>query len=108
MLLNLNLLKLVHNNFRLVSLNLKYLLNNLEKLVSDFPKIITEVRGRGLMLGLKCKIENTKFVEEARNNKILTIKASDNVVRLLPPLNISVEDCDIAISAISETCSKLS
>ena len=88
--------------------NAKYLLNNLEKLVSDFPKIITEVRGRGLMLGLKCKIENTKFVEEARNNKILTIKASDNVVRLLPPLNISVEDCDIAISAISETCSKLS
>ena len=85
-----------------------YLVSELNKLILEFPDIILEVRGKGLILGLRCKIENTKFVDEARANKMLTIKASDNVVRLLPPLNISIQDCDTALSAIRNVCTNLS
>ena len=104
-----SVLELMNSNF---FSNLKktsdYLVDELSKLLRDFPEIILEVRGKGLMLGLKCKIENTKFVDEARKNKMLTIKASDNVVRLLPPLNISIEDCDFAIATIRNVCKNLS
>lgn len=85
-----------------------YLVSELNKLILEFPDIILEVRGKGLILGLRCKIENTKFVDEARANKMLTIKASDNVVRLLPPLNISIQDCDTALSSIRNVCTNLS
>tara|TARA_B100001093_G_scaffold336457_1_gene321296 strand:- start:800 stop:1963 length:1164 start_codon:yes stop_codon:yes gene_type:complete len=104
-----SVLELMNSNF---FSNLKktsdYLDDELSKLLRDFPEIILEVRGKGLMLGLKCKIENTKFVDELRKNKMLTIKASDNVVRLLPPLNISIEDCDFAIATIRNVCKNLS
>jgi len=85
-----------------------YLVDELTKIKNDFPEIIAEVRGKGLILGLKCKIENTAFVDELRNHKMLTIKASDNVVRLLPPLNISIKDCDVALSTIRKVCKILS
>ena len=85
-----------------------YLIDELSKIINDFPEIIAQVRGKGLILGLKCKIENTTFVDELRNHKMLTIKASDNVVRLLPPLNISIKDCDVALSIIRKACKKLS
>ena len=81
-----------------------YLMDGLIKIINDFPEIFAEVRGKGLILGLKCKIENTAFVDELRNHKMLTIKASDNVVRLLPPLNISIKDCDVALSTIRKVC----
>ena len=85
-----------------------YLIFELNKLMQEFPDIILEVRGKGLILGLKCNVENSKFVDEARVNKILTIKASENVIRLLPPLNISIDDCNAAILAIKNVCIKLS
>ena len=85
-----------------------FLINELNNIINEFPEIISEVRGKGLMLGIKCKVENTKFVDEARKNKMLTIKASDNVVRLLPPLNISNEDCESALSIIRKVCKNLS
>ena len=85
-----------------------YLIDGLNKIINDFPEIISEVRGKGLMLGLKCKVENTIFVNDLRKNKMLTIKASDNVVRLLPPLNISLEDCDSALLKIRNVCKSLS
>ena len=85
-----------------------FLIDELNKIINDFPEIISEVRGKGLMLGIKCKVENTNFVDEARKNKMLTIKASDNVVRLLPPLNISIEDCESALSIIRKVCKNLS
>ena len=81
--------------------------NQILEVIEDYPEIIEGIRGKGLMLGLKCKVENTKFVEIARINKLLTIKASGNVVRLLPPLNISDEDCEEAIKKIRATCKQL-
>ena len=60
--------------------------------------------------GIRAEIKNInsfKFVEKARENKLLTIKAADNVVRLLPPLNISEKDCNEAIDKIRNTCKYL-
>ena len=70
------------------------------------PSVIEHVRGRAFILGLKCKVENDKFVNIAREKYILTVKASDNVVRLLPPINLTSNECDEAIEKIRATCSE--
>ena len=50
--------------------------------------------GKGLMLGLKCKVPNQKLVEALRAEKMLTVQAGDNVVRLLPPLIVGEAEID--------------
>jgi len=66
----------------------------LESLIARFPDIFEEVRGQGLILGLKCKVPNTDVVKAGYAAHVLTVPGADNVIRLLPPLNIS--DADIA------------
>ncbi len=83
------------------------LLSGLNKAASDYPDIIESIRGKGFILGLKCNINNEDFVKQARKNFILTVKASDNVVRLLPPINLSNLECDEAIDKIRSTCKEL-
>jgi len=61
----------------------------LEGLVAAHPDVFTEVRGSGLMLGLKCKPVNIDVVNAGYDNMLITVAAADNVIRLLPPLNIS-------------------
>ena len=84
----------------------KRLYEELQNIITDFPNVIENVRGRGFILGLKCKVENDKFVNLAREKYILTVKASDNVVRLLPPINLTLTECDEAIDKIRATCSE--
>ncbi|MDX5356923.1 MAG: aspartate aminotransferase family protein [Rhodobacterales bacterium] len=66
----------------------------LESLIARFPDVFEEVRGQGLILGLKCKVPNTDVVKAGYAAHVLTVPGADNVIRLLPPLNIS--DADIA------------
>jgi acetylornithine/N-succinyldiaminopimelate aminotransferase len=66
----------------------------LEALVAAHPEKLAAVRGEGLMLGLKCRASNADFVRAGYAAGVLTVAAADNVVRLLPPLNIP--DADIA------------
>ncbi|MBD1206213.1 MAG: aspartate aminotransferase family protein [Rhodobacteraceae bacterium] len=66
----------------------------LEGLVASHPEVFEAVRGQGLMLGLKCKAPNTDVVKAAYAEQLLTVPAADNVIRLLPALNIP--DADIA------------
>ena len=80
------------------------LFSGLQEINTEFPSLIELVRGRGLMIGIKCKIQNTDFVEKARLNKLLTIKASDNVVRLLPPLILNSNECEEGLLKIRSTC----
>ncbi len=80
------------------------LLSGLQLIQKDFPDIIELVRGRGLMLGIKCKVKNTDFVENARSNKLLSVKASDNVVRLIPPLILSLKESNEGLEKIRATC----
>jgi acetylornithine/N-succinyldiaminopimelate aminotransferase len=81
-----------------------YFLTGLKEISNKFPDSISEIRGKGLILGLKCMKDNLKFVEELRKQKMLTIKAGDNVVRLLPPLTLSIKECDEALEKITKAC----
>ncbi len=72
----------------------------LEGLVAAHPDVFETVRGHGLILGLKCKVANTDVVNAGYDQKILTIPAADNVVRLLPPLNISDDEIATALTRL--------
>jgi acetylornithine/N-succinyldiaminopimelate aminotransferase len=66
--------------------------------------VIEEVRGQGLMLGLKCRVPNQAMVKALAAVHMLTVQAGDNVVRLLPPLIIGEEEIDLAIAKIDAAC----
>ena len=84
-----------------------YLRQKLESLVAGNPAVFEEVRGTGLMLGLKCKAPNTDVVSQGYANDLLTVPAADNVVRLLPPLNISNAEIDEAIARLEKTATQV-
>ncbi len=65
-----------------------------EALVAEHPGVFESVRGAGLMMGLKCKVPNTDVVAAGYDALVITVPAADNVIRILPPLNIS--DAEIA------------
>lgn len=86
----------------------KYLKNKLEDLASKFP-IIEEVRGKGLMLGIKVKADNQKFAEELSHHGLLTVGVtSDNVVRILPPLIITENEIDEGVEILRQYLSEKS
>jgi acetylornithine/N-succinyldiaminopimelate aminotransferase len=72
----------------------------LEGLVASHPTVFEAVRGTGLMLGLKCKAANTDVVKAAYAQNVLTVPAADNVLRLLPALNIPQEDITEALARL--------
>ena len=73
-------------------------------LADEHDEIIEDVRGQGLMLGLKCKIPNQKLLEALRAQKLLTVQAGDNVVRFLPPLIVSEAEIDQACAKLDAAC----
>ncbi|TQI74728.1 acetylornithine/N-succinyldiaminopimelate aminotransferase [Bosea sp. AK1] len=83
-----------------ISLRLK---QSLAELKDKHPDVIQEIRGEGLMLGLKLHTLNTDFVNEARAHGLLVVGAGDNVVRLLPPLIITEADVAEAVSRLDKT-----
>ena len=89
-----------------VKSNSKYFHIHLLKIKEKFPNIIKEVRGQGFLIGLQLYKDQTKFIKKLMNNKLLTIKAAENVVRILPPLNIKKTEIDKAIKIIKKVCSK--
>jgi len=74
-----------------------FLRQRLEGLVAAFPEVFEEVRGSGLMLGLKCRGPNTDLVAAGYAEHVLTVGAADNVVRVLPALTISREEIAEAV-----------
>lgn len=74
----------------------------LESLVAAHPDIFDEVRGSGLMLGLKCKISNSDVLKACYEAHLITVPAADNVIRLLPPLNLSDEEITEAIARLDK------
>ena len=83
------------------SINLK---QKLERLKDQHPTIIEEVRGAGLMMGIKCKVPNTALQKAALDEKLLIIGAGDNVVRLLPPLIVNDADVTEAVNKLERAC----
>ncbi len=84
--------------------NSKYFHNKLNNLKKNYPKIIKEVRGLGFLIGLQLHFDQTKFIQKLMDNKMLTIKASENVVRILPPLNVKKQEIDLAIAILKKVC----
>ena len=80
---------------------------SLEGLVASHPEVFEEVRGSGLMLGLKCKVPNTDLVGAGYDADILTVPAADNVVRILPPLTISEEEITEAVARLDRAATAL-
>ena len=83
------------------SINLK---QKLERLKDQHPTIIEDVRGSGLMMGIKCKVANTALQKAALDEKLLIIGAGDNVVRLLPPLIVNDADVTEAVNKLERAC----
>ena len=79
-------------------------INGLKKIQKDYPSVIKEVRGLGFLLGLQLFKNQSKFIDKLLENKMLTIRASENVVRILPPLNVSKKEIDIALKIIRKVC----
>jgi acetylornithine/N-succinyldiaminopimelate aminotransferase len=82
----------------------KYFHSELYKLKKEFPKAIKEVRGVGLLIGLQLHYDQTKFIQKLMDNKLLTIRAAENVIRILPPLNVKKQEIDMAIKIIKKVC----
>jgi acetylornithine/N-succinyldiaminopimelate aminotransferase len=78
--------------------------SELERLKNEFPKIIKEVRGVGLLIGLQLHGDQTKFIKKLMNYNLLTIRAAENVIRILPPLNVKKQEIDLAIKTIKKVC----
>ena len=79
----------------------------LEALVGSHPDIFDSVRGSGLMLGIKCKVTNSDVVTAGYAQQVITVPAADNVIRLLPPLNISDDEIAEAISRLDQAASSI-
>lgn len=79
----------------------------LEGLVAAHPDVFESVRGSGLMLGLKCKAANTDVVAAGYDNLVITVPAADNVIRLLPPLTITDEDIDAALTRLDAAATQV-
>ncbi len=79
----------------------------LAQIEDQHPAIIESIRGEGLMFGLKTRVPNTDFVAAARAEKLLTIPAGDNVVRLLPPLIIDEQHIAEAARRLGAACARL-
>ena len=82
----------------------KYFLNSLKKIQKDYPKIIKEVRGVGLLIGIQLFNNHSLFIKKLEQNKLLTIRAAENVVRILPPLNVKKSELDMSLKIIKKVC----
>ena len=79
----------------------------LESLKDRFPGVIEEIRGEGLMLGIKAKVVNTDLLMAMREEHLLAVPAGDNVIRLLPPLTVTAEEARDGLARIERAAEKL-
>ena len=85
----------------------RWLRQQIESVIATYPDIFSEVRGEGLMLGLKCKVSNMDVVNSCYEQQLLTVPGGDNVVRILPPLTISQEELHLLTKKLEKAASNL-
>ena len=93
--------------FKELNSKANFLYNELEKIKNENINIIEEIRGQCFLLGIKCKINNLILIDALRKNGLLVVGASENVIRLLPPLNIKKTEIIEAIKILKKTCTDL-
>lgn len=79
----------------------------LEELVSECPAVLSKVSGLGLMIGARCEIPNVELMTALRQNRLLVGRAGDNMIRLLPPLNVSDEHVTQALDILRQEVRRL-
>jgi len=92
------------NNVKNIS---KYFLLKLNQIKNIYPDIIKEIRGKGLLIGIQLYSDQAKFIKKLMENKLLTIRAAENVIRILPPLNVKKNEIDQALKIIQKVCSEI-
>ena len=85
----------------------KYFLLKLNKIKEKYPNIIKQIRGRGFLIGIQLHKDQTEFIKKLMDNQLLTIRAAENVVRILPPLNVKKNELDLALKIIEKVCSQI-
>ena len=85
----------------------RHLAKALAGLAARHPKVVQEVRGAGLMMGLKCRVPNSDVIRACHGERLLTIGAGENVVRLLPPLIVSDAEISEAVRRLDKACAAL-
>ena len=79
-------------------------LSKLNNIKDKYPDVIKEIRGRGLLIGIQLYKDQTIFINKLIKNNLLTIRAAENVVRILPPLTVKKKELDQAIKIITKVC----
>ena len=92
------------NNIKSLS---KYFLLKLNKIKEKYPNVIKQIRGKGFLIGIQLYKDQTDFIKKLMNNQLLTIRAAENVVRILPPLNVKKNELDLALKIIEKVCSQI-
>ena len=85
----------------------KYFLFELRNIQEAYPQIIKSIRGKGFLIGVQLYKDQTIFIRKLMENKLLTIRASENVVRILPPLNVKKSELDLSLKIINKVCNEL-
>ncbi|WP_310542051.1 aspartate aminotransferase family protein [Phenylobacterium sp.] len=81
-----------------------YFVQQLSGLQERFPDVVEDIRGKGLLIGIKLKTPNREFMQHARDQHMLIAGGGDNCVRLLPPLTLTLEEAQEAISKLEASC----
>ena len=92
------------NNVKTLS---KYFFLKLNKVQAKYPNVIKQIRGRGFLIGIQLYKDQTGFIKKLIDNQLLTIRAAENVVRILPPLNVKKNEIDLSIKIIEKVCSQI-
>ena len=71
------------------------------------PTVIAEVRGEGLLIGLKGQVPNTELIDAFRAEKLLAVGAGDNVARLVPPLIVTEVEVAEAVTRVDRACAAI-
>jgi acetylornithine/N-succinyldiaminopimelate aminotransferase len=79
----------------------------LAEIKDRYPQIVAEVRGEGLLIGVRAVVPSGDLVDELRAEKMITVAAGDNVVRLLPPLIVSESEIADAVGRLERACARL-
>ena len=84
-----------------------YFRQQLARIIDENGDVFTGLRGEGLMIGLECVVPNMDVVAALRDEKLLSVGAGENTLRLLPPLNVTRDEIDVALGSIERACAGL-
>jgi acetylornithine/N-succinyldiaminopimelate aminotransferase len=81
-----------------------YFTQQLSGLTERYPDVVSDIRGKGLLIGLKLNTPNREFMQHAREQHLLIAGGGDNCVRLLPPLNLTIAEASEAMEKLERAC----